>query len=115
MPEGFPEHRNIVIFQAESNDVLDADSLGICALETIRQIQGVATTFALAAKKALVPFAWSQLIPYERGDAARLADRKPLWLVAAGNALPPISGHEGSFQTLSEREDLCKAVFRPAR
>ena len=60
--------------------MFDADSLRIPALEPIRDVEGVATAFALAAKEALVPFARSQLIPNKRGNTARFADDKPVGL-----------------------------------
>jgi hypothetical protein len=70
MPKGFPEHREIVAIRAKPNDMLDTDPLGIAALKPVCDAQGAALAFAPAAKKALIPAAWCQLIPDEGGYAA---------------------------------------------
>jgi hypothetical protein len=72
MPKGLPEHREIVAFWIEPNNMLDADPLRIAAPKPIRDAQRVALALALAlaAQKALIPTAGCQLIPDERGYAA---------------------------------------------
>ena len=70
MPEGLPEHREIVAIRAQPDDMPDADPLGVATLEPVRDAQRAAPALAPAAQKALIPVAGRQLIPDEGGDAA---------------------------------------------
>ncbi len=70
MPKGFPEHWQIVAIRANPYDVLHTDPLGIAALQPICDAKRVAFALAPPAQEALIPPAWCQLIPDERGNAA---------------------------------------------
>jgi hypothetical protein len=70
VPEGVPEHREIVVIRAESNNMLDTDPLGIAAPKPVREAQRAALALAPTAQKALIPAAGCQLIPDEGGNAA---------------------------------------------
>jgi hypothetical protein len=70
MPEGLPEHHEIVAIRHEPNDVFDADPLGIAAPKPVGNAQRATFTLAPAAPEALIPAAWCQLIPDEGGYAA---------------------------------------------
>lgn len=61
--------------RAKPDYMLDADSIGIPATESIRDAQRVAIALARTAQKSLIPTARCQLVPDEGGDAARLAHR----------------------------------------
>jgi hypothetical protein len=58
MPEGLPEHREIVAIRAKPDDMSNTDPLGIAALKPIRDVQREALARAPAAQKALIPTAW---------------------------------------------------------
>ncbi len=49
MPEGFPEHRQVVTIRAKPNDMLDTDPLGITASKPVRDAQRVALALAPTA------------------------------------------------------------------
>jgi len=69
MPERLPEHWKIVAIRVESDDMSDADSLRIAALESVRDVQRESPAFTPAAQQGLIPAARSQLVPDESGDA----------------------------------------------
>ena len=71
MPEGFPEHWEVVAIRGEPNDMLDTDPLRIAAPKPVGDAQRAALALAPAAQQALIPAAWCQLIPDE---AAMLRD-----------------------------------------
>jgi hypothetical protein len=70
VPEGVPEHRQIVAIRGKANKVFDTDPFRISASKAVRDPQRAAFAFAPAAEKALIPAAWRQLVPDEGGDAA---------------------------------------------
>ena len=53
MPEGFPEHREIVAIRFKPNDVLDTDPLGIAPLKPVGNAQRATLALAPAAQEAL--------------------------------------------------------------
>ena len=70
MPKGFPEHQQIISLGAESNNMLDTDSIWIAPLKPVGDAQRATPALLAPAKqKALIPPAWRQLIPDERGYA----------------------------------------------
>ncbi len=93
MPEGLPEHREMIAARPTPDDVLHADAIGIAPTGTIGDPQRIAPTAAPTPQQRLIPPARRQLIPNECGDAARATHRQPRWPLAAGRALPPVSGH----------------------
>ena len=70
VPEGVPEHGEIVAIRGKPNDVFDTDPLRIATLKPVRDAQRAPLAFAPAAQKALIPAAWCQLVPDEGGYAA---------------------------------------------
>ena len=112
MPEGLPEHRQIIAIRAQPDDMLNADSVGIASFKPVGDVQRVAFAFAPAAEKALVPAARRELIPDKSGYAARVAGHQPGWPVAAERALPPISGHEAPNETKDQQPRARHSVPR---
>lgn len=70
MPKGVPEHREIVAIRDKSNDMLNANPIGIAALKSVGEPQRAAPALARTMQEALVPSAWRQLIPDKGSDAA---------------------------------------------
>ena len=70
MAKGIPKHREIITLRAKTNDMLNTDPLRIAALKPVGDAERVVLAFASAAKQALIPAAWRQLIPDKRGYAA---------------------------------------------
>ena len=70
MPKGVPEHRQIVAIRGESNDMLDANPVGIAAPKPVGYAERTALTLTSSVEEALIPPAWCQLIPDEGSDAA---------------------------------------------
>ena len=70
MPEGFPEHREVVAIRAKPDDLPDTDPVKIAAPKPVRDAQRAPLALAPAAQKALIPAARRQLIPDEGGHAA---------------------------------------------
>jgi hypothetical protein len=70
VPEGVPEHGEIVAIRGKPNDVFDTDPFRISAFKPVGDVERAAFAFAPAAQKTLIPPAWRQLIPDEGGYAA---------------------------------------------
>src|SRR5688572_5538228 len=88
--------------------MLHTDPLGIAALKTVGDAERPAFALAPPEQKTLVPSAWRQLIPNERGNAARVAGRQPGGPVSARRALPPVSGHENPLSNRSRPAAILK-------
>ena len=83
MPKSLPDHREIIPFRAQPNNMFDTDPVGIAALKPVGDAQGSTLALAPAKEKALVPAARRQLIPNKGCYATLVAYIQPGWSSAA--------------------------------
>ena len=71
MPKSLPQHRQIISFGPEPNNMPDTDSIGIATFKPVRDAERAASALlAPANQKALIPPTRRQLIPDKRRYAA---------------------------------------------